>query len=442
MNSSPETTAIQRSLVWDQLKRFAAEKRAYAESICAAEGKEMFPEIGAVYDAADKGDLETIAKTLDHLRWLAPGADHRDWSKYCLRGQWCIAAEVWGVFREFWPPGENYTIQFGRDVIASIPPGSIYFAGNDPGRFAVTALCQSHTNGDPFFVLSQNALIDKSYLRYLGGMYGSHIYIPTEEEFSTTYDNYVREALQRQKENKLIPGEFLKEINGKVEVNGVAGIMMMNGVLSKLMFDKNPNRDFYVEETFPLEWMYPHLAPNGLIMKINRQPLAALDAAILRRDREHWKRHVHPLIGGWLDQNTSITEITSFAERVHLRKDFSGFEGDREFIENEAPQRHLSRLRCSIGGIYAWRAQRAGSAAEKQQMFAEAEFAFRQAFALCPGSPDAVFRYINMLIPQQRFDDAILIAETHARFGDKNNPIHDVAGQLRQMKLKAAQPVG
>jgi len=435
MNGYP----LQRSIVWDQLKRFAAEKRAYAESICAAEGKEMFPEIKAVYDAADKGDLETIAKTLDHLRWLAPGADHRDWSKYCLRSQWCIAAEVWGAFSEFASPAEKYSVAFGRDVLASIPPGSIYFAGNDPGRFAVTALCQSHTDADPFFVLTQNALIDKTYLRYLAGMYGSRIYIPTEEEFTTTYDNYVREALQRQKENKLIPGEFLKEVNGKVEVNGVAGIMMMNGVLSKLMFDKNPDREFFVEETFPLEWMYPHLAPHGLIMKINRQPLLAVDAELLQRDRDYWKQHVHPLIGGWLDQNTSIAEITLFAERVHLRKDFSGFEGDREFIENEAPQRLFSKLRVCIGGIYAWRAQRADSAAEKQQLFAEAELAFRQAFALSPRCVDAVFRYVEVLIPQQRFDDAILIAETHAKFGDKNNPIHDVAGQLRKMKLAAAQ---
>ena len=441
MKTSPDTPALQCSIVWDQLKRFVAEKRAYAESICAAEGKEMFPEIRTVYDAADKGDLETIAKTLDHLRWLAPGADHRDWSKYCLRSQWCIAAEVWGVFREFWPPGEKYTIQFGRDVIASIPPGSIYFGGNDPGRFAITTLCKSHTSGDPFFVLTQNALIDKTYLRYLAGMYGSQIYIPTEEEFTTTYENYVREALQRQKENKLIPGEFLKEVNGKVEVNGVVGVMMLNAVLSKLMFDKNPDRDFYIEEAFPLEWMYPHLTPHGLILKINRQPPAELDAALVQRDRDYWKHRLRPILGDWLDQNTSIAEVASFAERVHLRKDLTGFDGDPEFIHNDAPQRMFSKLRSSLGGIYAWRAQHAESTAVKSQMAAEADLAFRQAFALCPRSAEAVFRYVNSRIPQQRFDDAILIAETHAKFADENTPIHDIAGQLRQMKLKAAQPI-
>ena len=441
MNSSSDTSGPAHSVIWDQLKRFAAEKRAQAEAICAADGKEMFPEIRTVFDAANRGDLETIAETLDHLRWLAPGADHRDWSKYCLRSQWCIAAEIWGVFRQFGGPDEKYTIDFGRELITSIPAGSIYFGGNDPTRFAVTALCKSHTHGDPFFVLTQNTLIDKTYLGYLAGMYGNRIYIPTEEECTTTYDNYVREALQRQKENKLIPGEFLKEVNGKIEVNGVMGIMMMNGVLSKLMFDKNPNRDFYIEEAFPLEWVYPHLTPHGLIMKINRQPTAQLDGDVVQRDREYWKRHLRPIVGDWLDQDTSISEISSFAERVHWRKDFADFDGDREFIHNDDPQRLFSKLRSSIGGIYAWRAQHSGSAAEKQRMFAEADFAFRQAFALCPRSPEAVFRYVNLLIPQQRFDDAILIAEAHAKFGDKDTPIHDVAAQLRKMKLAAAQPL-
>lgn len=432
--------SVERSAVWEQLQRFVAEKRAQAEAICATDGKEMFPEIRTVFDAAAKGDLQTVAKTLDYLRWLAPGSDHRDWSKYCLRSQWSIAAEIWGVFREFGGEGEKYIAAFGRDVIASIPPGSIYFGGTDAGRFAVTGLCKSHTNGDPFFVLTQNALIDKSYARYLAAMYGSRIYIPTEEELTATYDNCVRDALQRQKENKLKPGEFLKEVDGKVEVNGMISFVIMNGVLSKVIFDRNADRGFFVEESFPFDWMYPHLTPHGLIMKINRQPVTELNGETLRRDREYWERYIRPIMGDWIDHNTSIAELASFADRVHLRKDFSGSGADPEFIHNEAPQRLFSKLRCSIGGLYAWRAQNAGSAGEKAQMVTEADFAFRQAFAMSPSSVDVVFRYINLLISLQRFDDAILIAETHAKFADKTTPIHDVAGQLRKMKLAARQP--
>ena len=44
-------------------------------------------------------------------------------------------------------------------------------------------------------------------------------------------------------------------------------------------------------------------------------------------------------------------------------------------------------------------------------MLNEADFAFRQAFVLCPGSPEAVFRYINLLADQKRLDEAILVVE-------------------------------
>ena len=52
--------------------------------------------------------------------------------------------------------------------------------------------------------------------------------------------------------------------------------MNINGLLTKVIFDHNPKNEFFVEESFPLDWMYPHLTPFGIIMKINRQPLPAL----------------------------------------------------------------------------------------------------------------------------------------------------------------------
>ena len=48
--------------------------------------------------------------------------------------------------------------------------------------------------------------------------------------------------------------------------------MMINGLLCKVIFDHNPTNEFYVEESFPLEWMYPYETPFGIIMKINRDP--------------------------------------------------------------------------------------------------------------------------------------------------------------------------
>ena len=57
-------------------------------------------------------------------------------------------------------------------IINSIPAGSIYFGGTDPGRALPTAFCKSHVDADPFYTLTQNALADWSYLEYLRNTYG------------------------------------------------------------------------------------------------------------------------------------------------------------------------------------------------------------------------------------------------------------------------------
>ena len=69
----------------------------------------------------------------------------------------------------------------------------------------------------------------------------------------------------------------------------------------------------------------------------------------------------------------------------------------------------------------------------------EADFAFRQAFALCPYSPEAVFRYVNLLTGQQRFEDAVLVAETAARILPENKQFRDLLMEVRRLK-KGSQP--
>ena len=76
--------------------------------------------------------------------------------------------------------------------------------------------------------------------------------------------------------------------------------MEINGLLVKTIFDKNPDREFYIEESFPLDWMYPNLEPHGLIIKINRQPLPELSDEIVQRDHDYWTKYIQPMIGDWL----------------------------------------------------------------------------------------------------------------------------------------------
>jgi tetratricopeptide (TPR) repeat protein len=71
-------------------------------------------------------------------------------------------------------------------------------------------------------------------------------------------------------------------------------------------------------------------------------------------------------------------------------------------------------------------------------MIKEAEFAFKQAFAFCPYSPEALFRYVNILIQLNRIDDALLMAQTSLLLDPNNGQIDNLINELK--RLKSSQP--
>jgi hypothetical protein len=140
------------------------------------------------------------------------------------------------------------------------------------------------------------------------------------------------------------------------------------------------------------------------------------------------------MIGGWLNDDTPIKSVCEFGEKVFLKKDFGAYGADPRFVGNSYAHRMFSKLRDSIGGVYAWRAQHASDPVEKQRMNDAADFAFRQAFAMCPYSPEAVYRYANLLMEQKRWDDALLVAETAAKFKSSGMQFQGLLTQLRRSK--------
>ena len=421
-----------------QLKSFVAEKEAQAN----ASTNEAAPGFAPFFAAAERGDWLAVSNAFQDLRQHAGQYENSGKTDERLRGpKWQAIIEIWGAFYFFGAGDEKYSAAYANDIIASIPPGSIYFGGTDPGRFLITGMEKSQVNADPFFLLTQNALADGTYLDYLRSMYGGKIYIPTALDAEKVFRDYTEDVTQRQKKNQLKPGEEVQiRQNGSVQVSGQVAVMEINGLLAKIVFDKNTNQEFYVEESFPLDWMYPYLEPHGLIMKINRQSLTGMSDKIVQRDRDYWTKYVTPMFGDWLKPDTSVETVAGFAEKVYVKKDFNGFKGDPRFIQSSDSQKMFSKLRSSIAGVYAWRAQHATDASEKQRMNDAADFAFRQAWALCPYSPEAVFRYANLLISENRFSDALLVAETAAKIPEMKGPggaqIRDLVKNLQQMQQR------
>ena len=69
-------------------------------------------------------------------------------------------------------------------------------------------------------------------------------------------------------------------------------------------------------------------------------------------------------------------------------------------------------------------------------MLREAEFTFRQAFAFCPYSPEALFRYVDLLLPLNRVDDALLLAETCLKLDRYNAQVIGLVGNLQSIKTQ------
>jgi tetratricopeptide (TPR) repeat protein len=273
-----------------------------------------------------------------------------------------------------------------------------------------------------------------------GGVYPElEIHTPTVEESARCYNDYMQDAFQRKQLGQLRNGEDVQEIGGRVTVSGQVAVMAINALLCRVIFDKNPDHEFYIEESFPLEWMYPHLSPHGIIMKINRTPLDTLDEDAVQRDQLFWRQYSQRLIGDWITPETSVKEICDWVEKTFIQRDLRGFQGDRKFMRDDQAQKAFSKLRSSIGGVFAWRINQARSTEEQQRMFAAADFAFRQSFAFCPYSPEAVFRYAQILAQVGRFEDAHLIASTARRLDPFNGSILSLIDELTRMQQSAPQ---
>jgi len=413
-----------------ELTSFAARKEARARELAAKFKAELPPAVWAYFTAATRGSWPEVERLGEEVRNLPAPPENRRPGPAVVSQVWAGVMETYMAFAQFALGEPKYAFAFARGIIQSIPPGSIYFGGTDAGRGLVTALCRSHETGDPFFTLTQNALVDRTYLRYLREIYSGSIFTPSDDDLRQAIDEYSRDLERRRKENRLIPGEKVERVDGKVQLTGQISAMAVNGAMARLIFDRNPGREFFVEESFPLDWMYPHLVPHGFILAIAREPLPAVPPERVEEDRRFWQERLGQMLGDWLRPETPLSEVCAFAEKVFLRQDLAGFAGDPKYVASAPACQNFSKLRRSIAGLYSWRARNDPDPAGQRRMAEAAEFAFRQAFALDPRSPGAVFGLAQHLLGERRPADAFLAAETASKMAPENSQVQSLTRWL------------
>jgi beta-lactamase regulating signal transducer with metallopeptidase domain len=446
---APETL---RTELITRLQAFSTLKEQQAEQLAAAAGQKISPEFKSFFDAAIRGDGQYVTNRFGYYQKHHRQYSHTEESIAALdTSYWSTVLEIDLAYYAVVADEPQYVQEFEEGIIQSIPAGSVYFGGTDPGRGLVTAFCRSQPEADPFFTLTQNALADGSYLDYLRRVYGDRLSLPTEEDSQKAFNDYITDARTRLEENKLKPGEqVVMKDNGHVEVGGQVAVMSINAMLARMIFDRNPDREFYIEESFPLDWMFPYLEPHGLIMKINRAALPELSAETVQSDQDYWQARVQEMIGGWLRPETPLQTVIDFVDRTYGRKDLSEFTGNPRFVQDEDSQKMFSKLRSALAGVYAWRVGAVKSiptpseylapeGAERQRTSDAADLAFRQALALCPYSQEAVTRYSDFLVAQGRKEDAIAVLETGLRQQASHGGSASAEMTLTVDKLKEAK---
>jgi tetratricopeptide (TPR) repeat protein len=302
-------------------------------------------------------------------------------------------------------------------------------------------------------LLSRGARIE-AHWRKEGVYPPKEIYIPSPDDLQNSFSEYTEDVGRRVQTGQLQQGEIVVPVtnaNGQVQIQvaGEVAVMKINGLLCKVIFDHNPTNEFFVEESFPLDWMYPYETPFGVIMKINRQVVPAYSPEVFQKDHAFWSQYSTRLIGNWINYDTTVKQIADFSEKVYLHRDSSGFKGSQKFIRDDHAQQAFCKLRSSIAGLYAWRLGALAQVptppeylpqneTERQELIRETDFAFKQAFAFCPHSAEVVFRYINFLVMFGRLDDAIIVTQTCLDFDPYNGSVANLVKQLQDMKKSSA----
>jgi tetratricopeptide (TPR) repeat protein len=374
-----------------RLKVFAAQKHKQMDELAAKLHVDVPPEAREFFKAAEDGDWIAVSNCYARIQRLT-GLPETSCDEPAYTNALSVPIhETFNAYADFELFNPAMLRKYSDGILHSIPAGGIYFGGTDPGRFIITAVCDVAKSPD-IFIITQNGLANARYMSYLRLIYGNQLWLPSVTNAQAAFQLYITDVQARQARGEhLSDEEEITVEGGAVQVRGVQGVMNINGILTKWIFDNNnAQHEFYVEESYVIPWMYPYMEPHGLILKLNKQPLPQLDSAIVARDRAFWDALTKELLA------------------------------DQRFLSNNWVRGTYAKLRATIGGLYAYR-----------HMTAEALYAFKQSLDLCPESPEGAFRLAQLDMELGRTDDALATLESLQRLDPLNSKIPPAIDQIR-----------
>ncbi|MDD5705887.1 MAG: tetratricopeptide repeat protein [Kiritimatiellae bacterium] len=251
---------------------------------------------------------------------------------------------------------------YAKAIFDDMPTNSIYFGGTDPGRFIPTAV--RDTDGSPdVIILTQNALADNTYMDYARYRWGNRIKLPSSNESQAAFMKYIEDI----RSGRAPSNAGVRIESGRVQVTGVEGVMAINGLLARAIFESNRGQhSMFVEESYAIPWMNTYLEPHGPILRLASEPLKEIPRSTVDSSRAFWRQFIG-----------TLQAHPCFEQSLALRS-------------------AISKCRTAQAGVYAIR-----------QMTTDAEDAFREAIEIYPYSPEAHSRLADLLVRNGKIAEAI-----------------------------------
>lgn len=427
------------------MPRLAAERAEQSRQLFKEQSIRWPGELSRFFDEAQAGRWQDAAQDYQIVRQtyiLSPARPTNGWNGFVAKAYHSFAGL--GITRtNSWPPSDgpqwrpmedlDSAIQqyqrwdpellqmYFTNLVNSIPADSIFISDTD-SYFMIPS--------GKFLTLTANQFINSDYLGAARSLSRKSVQLPTPGDLNAIFSSYLTGVTARYKSGRLKSGENVSVTGGGTSVGGIGAITQLIGLVLRQVVTNNPKSDFYYDEGNVLDWTRPYLVPHGLILKMDHSPVVAMDASIVNQDHEYWQRMVRRLTGLGPDDCQTVSQISEFAQAVYGRKDLSRYHGDPRYATNEIAQQFFAHMRMAIAGVYAWRATNSAAGAESPLMASEADFAFRQAWALNPtavGLP----RYGEFLLSQNRTNDIQILINTVQSIAPASKTADDLSELLK-----------
>ena len=389
-------TSAPEQIVSGKVTQFANSRLKITQAMAKRFKVSFSAEVQAFFDAATAGKWEELNARFSSLKKRRESGENAE----DLNVLWGPILETLLIAEcaHEWPAQK--LLDYGDKVLGTLRPGMVYVGGTDPGR-GIPTLLNETGDGERHIVLTQNALADNTYLQYVNFLYGDQMATLTPEESQHAFDEYIADAQKRfdhdqqfpEEPKQLQPGENVSLSDNRVQVSGQIAVMGINEKLLQAIMNKNQNLSFALEESFPLKSTYADAAPLGPIMELRVQ-----------------------------NQESSFNQDTAAQASDYWKSLAQQFASDTEEPPDSLARKTYSKMAAAQANLLA-----------DHNYGADAEQAYRSAVEICPSSPEAVFGYINLLVQQSRFNEAIPIAERAVQAAPDYQQFEAVLNQLKKL---------